>query len=168
MNLLLPDTGLLFWMTVIFAIVFFILAKFGFPVITGMVDKRTKKIDDALEAARQADEKLASLTREHEEMITRTNAECARLLQDAAQERDRMVEQARQQAKEEADRIVAEARVRIESEKEAAMKEIRKEVASVSLTIAESIVRKELSSDAAQRRLADELFDQARNQSVKS
>ena len=168
MNLLLPDTGLLFWMTIIFAIVFFVLAKFGFPVITGMVDKRTKKIDDALAAAREADEKLASLTREHEEMIARTNAECTRMLQEAAQERDRMVGQARQQAKEEADRIVAEAKVRIDSEKEAAMKEIRKEVASLSLTIAESIVRKELSSDDAQRQLADKLFDQARNQSVKS
>lgn len=168
MNLLLPDTGLLFWMTIIFAIVFFVLAKFGFPVITGMVDKRTKKIDDALAAAREADEKLASLTREHEEMIARTNAECSRMLQEAAQERDRMVGQARQQAKEEADRIVAEAKVRIDSEKEAAMKEIRKEVASLSLTIAESIVRKELSSDDAQRQLADKLFDQARNQSVKS
>lgn len=168
MNLLLPDTGLLFWMTIIFAIVFFVLAKFGFPVITGMVDKRTKKIDDALAAAREADEKLASLTREHEEMIARTNAECTRMLQEAAQERDRMVGQARQQAKDEADRIVAEAKVRIDSEKEAAMKEIRKEVAYLSLTIAESIVRKELSSDDAQRQLADKLFDQARNQSVKS
>ena len=168
MNLLLPDTGLLFWMTIIFAIVFFVLAKFGFPVITGMVDKRTKKIDDALAAAREADEKLASLTREHEEMIARTNAECSRMLQEAAQERDRMVGQARQQAKDEADRIVAEAKVRIDSEKEAAMKEIREGVASLSLTIAESIVRKELSSDDAQRQLADKLFDQARNQSVKS
>ena len=58
MNILLPDTGLLFWMTVIFAVVFFVLAKFGFPVITDMVEKRTKKIDDALAAAKQADESL--------------------------------------------------------------------------------------------------------------
>ena len=52
MNLMLPDSGLLFWMTIIFAIVFFILAKFGFPIITGMVDKRAKRIDDAIAAAR--------------------------------------------------------------------------------------------------------------------
>ena len=55
MNLMLPDSGLLFWMTIIFAIVFFILAKFGFPIITGMVDKRAKRIDEAIAAARKAD-----------------------------------------------------------------------------------------------------------------
>ena len=57
MDLMLPDSGLLFWMTIIFVIVFLILAKFGFPVITGMVEKRTKRIDDALAAARKAEKK---------------------------------------------------------------------------------------------------------------
>ena len=66
MNLMLPDSGLLFWMTIIFAIVFFILAKFGFPIITGMVEKRNKRIDDALEAARTAEEALARLSQEQE------------------------------------------------------------------------------------------------------
>ncbi len=61
MNLMLPDSGLLFWMTVIFAIVFFILAKFGFPVITEMVEKRTRRIDEALKSAREAEESLAGL-----------------------------------------------------------------------------------------------------------
>ena len=55
MNLLLPESGLLFWMTIIFAIVFFILARFGFPIITGMVEKRSRRINDSLEAARVAD-----------------------------------------------------------------------------------------------------------------
>ena len=63
MNLLLPDSGLLFWMTIIFAIVFFLLAKFGFPVITGMVEKRTKRIDDAIDAAREAESRLMGLLR---------------------------------------------------------------------------------------------------------
>ena len=61
MNLLLPDSGLLFWMTIIFAIVFFVLAKFGFPVITGMVEKRRTRIEDAIEAARKAEEAIAHL-----------------------------------------------------------------------------------------------------------
>ena len=66
MNLLLPDSGLIFWMTIIFAIVFFVLAKFGFPVITGMVEKRHKRIEDALEAARVAEEAIAHLSQEQE------------------------------------------------------------------------------------------------------
>ena len=69
MNLMLPDSGLLFWMTIIFAIVFFILAKFGFPVITGMVDRRTKRIDDAIAAARKAEESLAGLAQEQERLL---------------------------------------------------------------------------------------------------
>ena len=69
MNLMLPDSGLLFWMTIIFAIVFFILAKFGFPIITGMVEKRNKRIDDALEAARIAEEALAGLRQEQERIV---------------------------------------------------------------------------------------------------
>lgn len=81
MNLMLPDSGLLFWMTVIFAIVFFILAKFGFPVITGMVEKRTRRIDEALKSAREAEESLAGLAKEQEEMMERARAEHARILQ---------------------------------------------------------------------------------------
>ena len=140
MNLLLPDSGLLFWMTIIFAIVFFILAKFGFPIITNMVDKRSEKIDKALAAAREADEKLAALTQEHDAMIARTNAECSRLMQEAAAEREKMIEQAKSDAAAQDDRIVAEASVRIEKEKEAALKDIRQEVAKVSLSIAEILV----------------------------
>ena len=168
MNLLLPETGLLFWMTLIFAIVFFLLAKFGFPVITGMVDKRTKKIDEALAAAKEADERLASLTKEQERMIEQTNSECARLMQEAAAQREQMVEQARAQAAQEADRILAQARETISQEKEAAMRELRREVASLSLTIAESILRKDLSSDTSQRELADKLLDEMGKISLKS
>ena len=166
MNILLPDTGLLFWMTVIFAVVFFVLAKFGFPVITDMVEKRTKKIDDALAAAKQADEKLASLTIEHDKMIAKIDAECSRMLQEAAKQKELMLEQARQQAREQADKIVAESKVRIAREKEAALRDIRKEVATLSLAIAETIVRKDLSSESSQRDLADKLFDEIRQSSV--
>lgn len=166
MNILLPDTGLLFWMTVIFAVVFFVLAKFGFPVITDMVEKRTKKIDDALAAAKQADEKLASLTIEHDKMIAKTDAECSRMLQEAAKQKELMLEQARQQAREQADKIVAESKVRIAREKEVALRDIRKEVATLSLAIAETIVRKDLSSESSQRDLADKLFDEIRQSSV--
>ena len=75
MNLMLPDSGLIFWMTIIFAIVFFILAKFGFPIITGMVDRRTKRIDDAIAAARQAEESLAGLAKEQERLLEEAKAE---------------------------------------------------------------------------------------------
>ena len=163
MDLMLPDSGLLFWMTVIFGLVLFILAKFGFPMITGMVEKRNKRISDSLEAARIAEEALANLQQEQERLISETRSEQARLMQEAAAERDRMIAQAQEQARAEAQKIMDDARVRINEEKEAVMKEIRNEVAQVSLSIAEKVVRKDLSSDASQKELVDKLINELEN-----
>ena len=139
MNLLLPDSGLLFWMTIIFAIVFFVLAKFGFPVITGMVEKRGKRISDSLEAARKAEEALEHLNQEQERLIAEARAEQARV---------------------EAQKIMDEAKSRIEEEKESALRDMRREVALISMTIAEQVIRKEMSSDEAQQELVDRLVDE--------
>ena len=160
MDLMLPDTGLLFWMTVIFGLVLFILAKFGFPLITGMVEKRNKRINDSLEAARTAEQAIAHLKEEQERIITETRTEQSRLMQEAAAERDRMIAQAQDQARVEAQKIMEDAKERIIQEKEAAMKELRNEVAKMSISIAEKVVRKDLASDAAQKDLVDKLLDE--------
>ena len=160
MDLMLPDSGLLFWMTVIFGLVLFILAKFGFPMITGMVEKRNKRISDSLEAARIAEEAIAHLTEEQERIISETRANQSKLLQEAASERDKMIAQAQDKAREEAQKIMDEARVRIQEEKEAALTEVRQEVAKLSIAIAEKVIRKELSSDASQKALVDKLLDE--------
>ena len=160
MNLMLPDSGLLFWMTIIFAIVFFILAKFGFPIITGMVDKRAKRIDDAIAAARKAEESLAGLAKEQERLLAEARAEQARILQEAAVQRDNMIAQAQEQAKEEAKKIMDEAKERIQEEKEAALRDVRKEVAIMSVAIAEEVVRKELSTDKGQMELIDRMIEE--------
>ena len=159
MNLMLPDSGLLFWMTIIFAIVFFILAKFGFPIITGMVDKRAKRIDEAIAAARKAEESLAGLAQEQERLLSEARTEQARILQEAAVQRDNMIVQAQEQAREEAKKIMDEAKARIQEEKEAALRDVRKEVAIMSVAIAEEVVRKELSTDKGQMELIDRMID---------
>ena len=163
MNLMLPDSGLLFWMTIIFAIVFFVLAKFGFQIITGMVEKRNKRISDSLEAARIAEEALAQLTQEQERIISETRATQAKLMQEAAAERDKMIAQAQDKAREEAQKIMDDARVSIQQEKEAAVREVRQEVAKLSIVIAEKVVRKELSSDDAQKALVDKLLNEVKD-----
>ena len=160
MNLLLPDSGLIFWMTIIFALVFFVLAKFGFPVITGMVEKRRRRIDDAIEAARKAEDAIAHLNQEQERIVAETRAEQARLKKEAASERDRMIAQAREQARVEAQKIMDEAKARIAEEKEDALRDMRREVAMLSLAVAEHVVRKNLESDADQRLLVDKLVDE--------
>lgn len=159
MNLLLPDSGLIFWMTVIFAIVFFVLAKFGFPVITGMVEKRHKRIDDALKAARVAEEAIAHLNQEQERIMEETRAEQARLKKEAAQERDHMIAVAKDQARAEAQKIMDEARARIAEEKEDALRDMRREVALLSMKIAEQVIRKDMASDKGQQELVDKLVD---------
>ena len=160
MNLLLPDSGLIFWMTIIFAIVFFVLAKFGFPMITGMVEKRKTRIEDAIEAARKAEDAIAHLNQEQERLIAQTREQQAQLKKDAAAERDRMIALAREQARVEAQKIMDEAKARIAEEKEDALRDMRREVSVLSLTIAEQILRKELKSDKSQKELVDKLVDE--------
>ena len=159
MNLLLPDSGLLFWMTIIFAIVFFVLAKFGFPVITGMVEKRRMRIEDALAAARKAEDAIAHLNTEQERIIAETRAEQAKLMKEAAAEREKMIATAKEQAMVEAQKIMDDAKVRIAEEKEDALRDMRREVALLSLAISEQVLRKELGSDEGQKELIEKLVD---------
>lgn len=163
MSLLLPDSGLLFWMTIIFAIVFFLLAKFGFPIITGMVEKRTGKINDALAAAREAEERLANLAQEQERLIGEARDEHERILREAAAERETMIMKAREEAVAEADRIMEETKVRIREEKEAALRDIRQQIAVISMTVAEKVVRKELEAGSAQSELIDKMVEEVRD-----
>lgn len=160
MSLLLPDSGLLFWMILIFAIVFFVLAKFGFPVITGMLEKRREYIDNSLRLAKEADEKIGHLMEEQARMIAQAREEQARILKEAAQARDNIVRQAQEKAQDEARKILEEAKVRIEAEKESALREIRSQVALLSVNVAEKVIRKDLSSDKAQMELVYKMLDE--------
>lgn len=160
MSLITPDFGLLVWMTLIFGVVFFVLAKWGFPMITGSVEKRAARINDSIKAAKEAEEKLRSLADEQSRMIEETRREQDRILKEASASRDAIVEQAKVQAQEEAGRILAEARTRITAEKENALKDIRREVAVISVNVAEKILRKTLSDSSEQTELVDRLLDE--------
>ena len=161
MSLISPDSGLLIWMTLIFAIVFFVLAKFGFPLITGMVDKRSERINASIAKAKEAEEKLATLAEEQQRMIEQARLEQSRILKEAAQARDNMIAQARQQASDEAAKILDHARTEIAAERESAIRDIRKEVAMLSVQVAEKIVRKDLETSENQMALLDRMVDEA-------
>ena len=88
MGLLTPDPGLLFWMVVVFGIVFFLLAKYGFPVIIKMVDDRKAYIDNSLKAAREANAQLANVKAESEKILAQAHEEQARILKSATETRD--------------------------------------------------------------------------------
>ena len=160
MSLITPDFGLLVWMTLIFGIVFFVLAKWGFPMITGSVEKRAARIGDSIKAAKEAEEKLRNLAEEQSRMIEETRQEQSRILKEAAASRDCIVEQAKVQAREEASRILDQARTQIAAEKESALRDVRKEVALLSVSVAEKVLKKSLSDADGQSALVDRLVDE--------
>ena len=161
MSLLMPDSGLLFWMLVIFLVVVAILAKWGFPVITSMVDKRRKYIDESLTLAMKADEKMANLAKEHERIIVESRAEQNSILKEAAEARDNIIRQAKVRAQDEADKLLAEAKVQIEAEKESALSSIRSQMALISVNVAEKIIRKTLADDKEQQELVRKMVDES-------
>lgn len=160
MNLITPDSGLLFWMVLIFGIVFFLLWKFGFPIITDMVDKRTAHIDQSLRLAREAEQRMQDLAREQEALIEKTRNEQGQILKEANRTRAEIIAKAEAEASDRAGQLLEQARQEIAAEKESALRDIRKEVALLSVGIAEKILRKDLSSDERQTAYIDRLLDE--------
>lgn len=161
MSFLLPDAGLLFWMLLVFGIVFFILAKFGFPAIVGMVDERKRLIDESLRNAQEANERLKAINAESEALIKAARDEQAKILREAVTLRDELVSDARKKAEAEGEKIIADARNIIRIEKEEAVRDVRHQVAALSVEIAEKILRRELSDKKNQNAVIDELIDKA-------
>ena len=164
MSFLLPDAGLLFWMLIVFGIVFFILARYGFPIIVSMVDERKKIIDQSLQDAKAANEKLAAINIESEALLKSARDDQARLLREAAATRDEIIKEARQQADRESEKIIAEARRVIQMEKEDAVRDIQRQVAVLSVEVARKILRRELSDEANQKTLIETYIDETLKQ----
>ncbi len=159
MDLLIPEVGTLIWMLIAAGIVFFILVKWGFPVITGMVDKRNEYIDKSLHAAKEANERLAGIQKECDELLKETRAEKARILKEAADRRDEIMAEAEQRAREQGEKLISDAREQIRLEKEEALRSLRRQVAELSVQVAEKVVLKELSSNEEQLSMIDRLID---------
>lgn len=162
MSLITPDFGLLFWMTLIFAIVFFILAKFGFPMITGMVEKRSDSIEQSLRDAEEARRALKELAAEQQQLLEEARREQTRILNEAAAAGDKIVQEARQQAQEQTTAMIEQAREEIRIERDTARREIGNEIASLSVEIAEKLLRGHLDSKERHSALIDKMIEEAR------
>ena len=168
MNLVTPDAGLLFWMVVIFGLVFFLLWKFGFPIITEMVEKRNGTIEKSLKDAHEIEARMGQMVEEHARMLDETRKEQAQILRDATETRNKILANAKEEAREEAGKILAEARTEIAAEKEAALRDVRKEVAVLSVSIAEKILQKELAKDQEQREYIDRMVEETVREQAQS
>ena len=168
MSLVTPDFGLLFWMVVIFGIVFFLLAKFGFPIITDMVDERSAKIAKSLKDADEIEARMAAWKVEQAQMLEQARREQSAILKEATETKARIVSDAKAQAKAEADKMLADAKLQIAAEKESALRDVRKEIALLSVQVAEKVLRHELSDEGSQRAFLDKLVDEAGQADIRS
>lgn len=160
MSLLLPESGLIFWMLLSFGVVFVILAKYGFPLITRMVDERKAYIDQSLAAAHEANLQLDDLKKQGEQLVAEAQREQARILREAMHERDRLLADAHHKAAQEAQKELEEARAQIQQEKEEAIRDIRRQVAILSVDIAEKVIRKQLDSQDQQMAMIDRMLEE--------
>lgn len=159
-SILTPDFGLLFWMLLAFLVVFFLMAKFGFPVITKMVEERKNYIDESLQKAHEANERLAGIKRESERLLDEARARQAEILSQAKATGDSIVREARDKAQDEGSKLLQEAKAQIAVEKENALRDIRQTVADLSIVIAEKVVRQKLSNDVEQQKLVEQMLDE--------
>ncbi|HIA35560.1 MAG TPA: ATP synthase F0 subunit B [Flavobacteriales bacterium] len=160
MELVQPAIGLVFWMTVSFLLVLVILKKFAWKPILNSLKEREDSIKEALSEARHAREEVALLKVKNKEIIKEVQEERDIILKEARDTKVGIVTEAKERAKEEADRMLKAAREDIQNEKNAALTEIKNQVASLSIEIAEKILKTELSEDRKQKAVIDNLIDE--------
>lgn len=159
MDLITPDIGLIFWTGLTFLLLMFVLTKFVWKPIMGVVNKREQNIQEALDMAKKTKAEMEQLQTKNANLLKEARIERDEMIKEAKETTVQMIESAKAKAKEEADKILENARISIEAEKTAAMSELRKDVAGIALEIAEKIIREELSSDEKQRKLAQSFAD---------
>ena len=140
-----PGLGVIVWMVIAFAILAFILMKWGWPVILKALDEREKAINDALNVAEKTKAEMAQLKAHNEDLLKEAKLQRDEMLRNAHMTSEQIIEEARQRATAEADRIVENARENINYEKLKAMHDLKNQIANLSIEIAEKLVKTELS-----------------------
>jgi len=159
--LLNPSLGTIFWSTIAFLVVLFLLRKMAWGPILKALDDREKSIEEALNAAEKARTEMASMQADNERSIQEARNERNRMMQEAREMADSIISDAKNKAKEEACREVASAREAIELERKSAVAKLKAEVANLSIDIAEQIVRAELKEGSNQQELINKLIDES-------
>jgi F-type H+-transporting ATPase subunit b len=158
MDLITPNLGLVFWMTLSFLILLFILTKFAWKPVIKSLKQREEKISDALSLAEKTKEEMKQLKFSNEQLLKEAKEERDAILREARKIRESIIDEARDKANIEANRIVENARESIHFEKMAAITELKNQIAVLSIEIAEKILNEELSRDGKQKQLIDKLL----------
>ena len=160
MELVQPGIGLIFWMTIAFSLLLWILAKFAWKPIMKGLKEREETIDEALNLANKAREEMKELKFSNEQLLKEAKGERDEILRDARNVKESIIEEAREKANDEANRIIENAKESIQYEKMAAITEMKNELAALSIEIAEKIVIEELSEKGKHKQLIDKLINE--------
>jgi F-type H+-transporting ATPase subunit b len=158
MELVSPGLGLIFWMTLAFGVVLWILAKFAWKPIMKSIHEREKSIDNALEQAEEARQDMRNLQANSEEMIRQTKIEQDEVVKATARIKEKMIQDAKEKASAEAEVIIEKTRKQLELEKQAAMIDLKNQIGQLSIEIAEKLLNRELKDKSAQKDYLDELI----------
>lgn len=158
MSILIPDTGLLFWMLLSFGIVLFTLSKYGFPIIIKIINERKAFIDDSLKAAKQANECLNKIKEKEEKILKNIRYKRLLLIEEANEIRLKIINDAKKQANIESAKLIENTKKNIQKEQKVIMKNIQKQAIILSIDIAEKILCKKLDNKNEQLKLIDTLI----------
>jgi F-type H+-transporting ATPase subunit b len=153
--------GLFFWQILIFVLLVWLLNKFAWKPILNAVNEREEGIRKALEEADKARQEMAELNASNEKILKEARAEREKMLKDAREIKESLISEAKDEAKMQADKIITQAKTTIENEKQAAIVELKKQVAELSVGIAEKVIKEELSNKDKQIKLIDKMLDEA-------
>ena len=151
--------GLFFWQLVLFVGLIFLLRKFAWKPILGAVDEREEGIKNALASAEDAKKEMQNLNASNEQLLKEARIERDSLMKDAREIKDKMIADAKEEAKEVTSKLIENAQASIEQEKQAALAELKKQVADLSIGIAETVIKKELASKDDQLKLVEGILE---------
>ncbi|MBN1132444.1 MAG: F0F1 ATP synthase subunit B [Bacteroidales bacterium] len=160
MDLITPGIGLIFWTTLVFLILLLVLTKYAWPAIHSAISVRNDNIRKALEAADKAREEMKKLQADNEKIMAEARKERDALIKEAREIKEALIAEAREKASEEAKNMIGEARKFIQAEKESAINEMKKQMAILSVDIAEKLIRMKMGDDTAQKDLLNKLIDE--------
>ena len=158
MDLVTPDVGLLFWTFISFAILFLVLKKFAWKPIVGTVNDREQSIKDALASAENAKKEMQNLTADNERILKEARAEREMMIKEARDLKTKMISDAKEETKATTDKMIIQAQEAIENEKKSAMADLKNQVASLSVEIAEKIIKGELSNKDKQLKIVEDML----------
>ena len=159
MGLVTPNPGTIFWMLIIFGIAFFILRKFAWKPILNALKDREESIAQALNSAEEAKKEVIGLKANNDRIIAEARQEKNIILKEAKEIKDKIIAEAKEKAMQETAKSIVLAKQQIEAEKTAAINDIKKQVAELSVMIAEKVIRKELGNKSEQEKMVDGLID---------